>query len=270
MVASIKIDTREMEKALKDFGTKYQRVVEIAGQSAARKTAYLVIEAEKAEMRRKFDSVTPWTLNAFRVAQGRERVQRGTLRSIAGSEINAEVRVKDGYWYRADDYLNTQIAGGDRKTKAFERALQARGVLPSGWYAVPGEKAERDAYGNMRPSQIRQILSWFGSAEMVAGSTQNMTDATRARRRRGTKTKRGFEYVAIQPNSRRGRLLPGIYRRTFLAFGSSLEPIMIFVRRVAYKPRFDFYGVGRRVVTENFSRLFAAEFQKYKPKTSRA
>lgn len=270
MVASIKVDTRDMEKALKTLGPEYKSRIETAGQAAARQTAYLVLDAVKAEMRCTFDRPTPWTLNAFRVAQGRERMQGGTLSSVAGSEIFAEVRPKDGYWYRADDYLNTQIVGGERKAKAFERALMARGVLPAGWYAVPGQKAELDAYGNMRAGQIRQVLSWFGSAEMVAGSTQNMTDATRERRRRGTRSKRGFEYVAIPPGARRGRLLPGIYRRTFLGFGTALEPIMIFVRRAAYQPRFDFYGVGRKVVGDNFGRLFNAVFAKYQSGAPRA
>lgn len=260
MVATVKIDTSEMDRALQKFGKDAQRRIEVAAQRAVLKTARNVMDAEKAEMRRVFDNPTPWTINAFRVALGKERMQGGKLRSVAGSSISASVQIKDGYWYRADNYLQTQIEGGDRRTKAFERALQARGVMPKGWHAVPGQKAKLTQYGNQSPGELRQILSWFGSAEMVAGSTQNMTDATRARRRKGTKTKRGFEYFAIQPGNRRGRLHPGIYRRTFLGFGSAIEPIVMFVRSTHYRPRLDFYGIGRRVVAEQFPRLFKEAF----------
>lgn len=248
MVATVKVDTAEMDRAVAEWGEGMRRAVEIAGQRAVVKTGYKVLEAEKAEMERVFDRPTRWTLNAFRV-----QINRG--------EMSAEVKPKDGFWYRADNFLNTQIVGGDRKTKAFERALQGRGILPPGWYAVPGQKAKLDANGNMSVGEIKQILSWFGGAERSAGSTQNMTEATRARRRKGTKTKRGFEYFAVIPGRlQRGRLHPGIYRRTFFGFGAAIEPILIFVQSVGYKPRFDFYGVGQRVVRENFNKLFQESF----------
>lgn len=260
MVARIQVDTSQMEQALRQFGEENRQRIEVAAQRAILKTAHAVMKAERDEMNRVFDRPTRWTLNAFRVALGKERYQGGKLGTVAGSSISAEVMVKDGYWHRADDYLNTQIVGGARRIKAFERALQARGVMPAGWHAVPGAKASLDAYGNQSPGEIRQILSWFGGAERVQGSTQNMTDATRAKRRKGTKTKRGFEYVAILPGSRRGRLHPGIYRRTFFGFGSSIEPVMIFVRSAGYKPRFNFYGIGQQVVNAEFPRLFSEIF----------
>lgn len=265
MVATVKVDTSEMEQALREFGESSRRRIEVAAQRAVLRTARVLMVAERAEMERVFDRPTRWTLNAFRVALGRERMQGGQMRSVAGSEISAELRVKDGYWYRADNYLDTQIAGGQRRQKAFERALQARGVLPAGWFAVPGQKARIDAHGNHSPAEIRQILSWFGSAEMVAGSTQNMTDATRAKRRKGTRTTRGFEYFAVSPlrSSRiagRHALHPGIYRRTFFGFGAAIEPVMIFINGATYQPIFDFYGLGQRVVADNFPRLFREAF----------
>ena len=96
-----------------------------------------------------------------------------------------------------------------------------------------------------------------------------MGEKGRAKRRKGTRARRGFEYFVAQPGSRVGRgswkngrrqnLQPGVYRRTAFGFGSAIEPILIFVRRVAYKPRFDFYGVARRTVDREFKpRLDAA------------
>lgn len=265
MAVTVKVDTSDMDRALREFGEDSRRRIEVAAQRAVLKTARALMEAERAEMQRVFDRPTRWTLNAFRVSLGKESLQAGKLSTAAGSEISAELRIKDGYWYRSDNYLDTQITGGQRRQKAFERALQARGILPAGWFAVPGQKARMDAHGNHSPAEIRQILSWFGSAEMVAGSTQNMTDATRAKRRKGTRTRRGYEYFAVSPlrSSRvagRHLLHPGIYRRTFFGFGAAIEPVMIFINGAAYQPIFDFYGLGRRVAADNFPRLFREAF----------
>ncbi len=226
------------------------RQVEVATQRALLKTAHNVREDERAEMRRVFDNPTPWTLNALTVRP--ERNLGGVF-----------VEVKDGYWFRAERYLELQTTGGmDRRLKGFERALQAVGVLPRGWKAVPGQAAKLDAFGNHAVGEIRQILSWFNAAEMVAGSTQNMTAATRERRRRGTKKRRGFEYFVAHPGSRVGRgawrdgraqnLDPGIYRKTHFGFGSSIQPVVFFVKRTGYDPRFDFFGVAQRTVARAF------------------
>ena len=256
---SVKHDLPGLAAQLKATG----RQVEIAAQRALLKPAKLVQEAEVKEMGRVFDRPTRWTLNSFRVV-------------LDKPAWSARVQVKDGYWHRADNYLGTQIEGGGRKDKAFELALRRRGVLPVGWHAVPGQKAVLDAYGNMSVGQIKQILSWFDSAEPHAGSTQNMGQKGRDKKRKGTRTKRGFEYFAASPAHRLTRrvrssqnLQPGIYKRTFFSFVgprggrlSAIEPILIFVRSAAYKSRFDFYGVGRRAVEQNFNREFAAAFNR--------
>lgn len=253
---AVEIIVRDNVKQAAGALGQLSRQAEISAQRAAVKSAWLIRDAERTEMAQVFDNPTRWTLNALQVVTAR-----------AGEPIFASVRTKDGYWHRADNYLDTQIEGGQRRFKAFENALRKRGLLPAGWYVVPGQKAKIDAYGNMSTGQIRQILSWFGSAELVLGSTQNMTEATRNRRRRGTRRRRGFEYFlvypgAIGPRGRKQSLTPGVYRRSFFAFGSAIEPIMIFVQRAAYRPRFDFYGVARRVVNANFNRFFNEDYAK--------
>lgn len=259
---SVKHDIPGLAAALK----QQNRKVEVAAQRALLKTARLVKEAEVAEMGKVFDRPTRWTLNSFNV-------------ELDKAAWSARVAVKDGYWHRADNYLNTQITGGARKDKAFELALRRRGLLPAGWYAVPGAKAAIDSYGNMSPGQIKQLLSWFDAAEPYAGSTQNMGQKGRDKRRKGTRTKRGFEYFAAMPghrigggawkNGRRQNLKPGIYKRTYFSFvgvrggrASAIEPIVMFVTNASYRSRFDFYGVGRRTVEANFSREFAAAFNR--------
>lgn len=239
---------QDIDRVIGDLSRQFPRQVEIAQQRAVLGTARDVKTEVVNEMRRVFDRPTPWTLNAFTV-----RLQDGRIRPAAGGEISARVEVKDGYWYRADNYLQTQIEGAsNRKQKAFERALQRVRVLPVGWLAVPGQRAKLDAYGNHSAGEIRQILSWFDAAELVLGSTQNMRDAGRNKRRKGTRRSLGWEYFAVQPGARRGGLHPGIYRRTFRALGGQIEPIVIFIQSASYRKRFDFEGVGRRTVERVF------------------
>lgn len=255
MVARISVKS-DIDAVLDQLGTAAPRAIEIATQRALIGAGREVKDAEVKEMQRVFDRPTRWTLNSFQVTLDKARME-------------ARVEIKDGYWYRADNYLQTQIEGGGRKHKAFETALRRVGVLPTGWFVVPGQKAALDGFGNISVGQIRQILSWFDAAEMVAGSTQNMGEKGRERRRKGTKKRRGFEYFVAHPGSRVGRgswkngrrqnLQPGVYRRTAFGFGSAIEPILIFVQRATYKPRFDFYGVAQRTIDREFKpRLDAA------------
>jgi hypothetical protein len=242
---SVQADIKAATRWLDDVQKKR---IPIATQRALLATARSIRAAEIKEMNKVFDRPTKWTLGAMKV---------GPAKNMS---ITVGILDPDGYYKRANYYLGTQIAGGKRNHKAMEMALQRARVMPAGWYAVPGAKAKLDAYGNMGPGEIRQIMSWFNAAERWSGSTQNMTDATRARRRKGTKKKAGYEYFAVSPGNK--GLTPGIYRRTSFGFGKAIEPILIFVPRVSYRKRFDFEGVARRVYEAQFGPHFKAAFER--------
>ncbi|CAK0751081.1 conserved hypothetical protein [Gammaproteobacteria bacterium] len=208
-------------------------------------TALAVRDAEQAEMKRIFDRATPWTL-------------RGMTVQANPDEMSVMVGVTDPYWHRAQNYLTTQAEGGTRGLKALEKRLQYFGLMPQGWVAVPGKWARLDDFGNMSRGQVQQILSWFDAAEAWAGRTSNMGVKGREKRIRGTKKNVGWEYVLIPPDNKRGRLLPGIYQRTFDSPRSHIHPVLIFVRSATYKPRFNFGKVGR----ETIARVWQDKFRK--------
>lgn len=197
----------------------------------------------KREMQRVFDRPTRYTLNAVAIKPAtRERLQ-------------ASVYLRDDYQggTNPSNYLDPQIVGGTRKRKAMERALERLLVVPSGWYLVPGSAARLDAYGNWSAGEIRQVLSWFNAAEMTSGYSANLSPARRAKLKRGTRARRGFEYFAVRPGDRAAKWLrPGIYRKTFFAFGGAVQPVAQFVSTVSYRPRLDFYGVAERVARAVF------------------
>ena len=234
----------ELKRTLADA----PREIQVAAQRALLKTAHGIKDAEIAEMRRVFDRPTRWTLGAMKVrATNRFTVEVGILDP-------------DGYYKRAANYLGTQIEGGQRKFKGLEGSLQKRGLMPSGWFAVPGAGAKIDAFGNMSVGQIRQILSWFDAAENWAGSTQNMGFAGREKRRKGTRTKMGFEYIVVMPNKKGNLKQPGIYLRNLYQGkgGKHISPILIYVRGARYKARFTF----EKVATDIADALWNAEFSK--------
>lgn len=217
------------------------------------RTAVEVRNATRDAAIRELDRPTPYTLRQLRyVAASADRLRAGVGFNIAAVSDQVgqliEYRQLGPGETPAGKYLQFQTEGGTRKLKRFEAALQRRKVLPVGWVTVPGERAQVDAYGNQAVGEIKQILSWFDAMDVVLGSTQNMGDAGRAKRRKGTRRRAGFEYFAVQPG--RPGLPGGIYRRTRHALGAQVEPVMIFVRQSAYRPRYSFYETAQRVADE--------------------
>lgn len=186
------------------------------------------------------DRPTPYTMGGFR------------LWPATKIKLRAEVDFRDsfGKGSHARDYLAPQVFGGERKAKAFERSLQRVGLLPVGMAAVPGSAAKLDAYGNMARGQIVQLLSYlraFGEQGYRANITAKRKDALAA----GGKGKRGVAYFVGRPGG--GRQPLGIWQRDdFGALGSSIKPVVLFVKAPTYRKRLDVKGITDRVITERF------------------
>ena len=135
-------------------------------------------------------------------------------------------------------YLLAQVEGGQRRKKGFEILLQQKGAMPPGMFAIAGEGAKLDRYGNVSAGQVSKILSQLGARQ---DKYQNSTEASAKRRGR---RKRGGEYFALQ--QRRGRLLPGIYERVGFAFGSAVRSIFIFTSQANYSPRYNIFALAQR------------------------
>lgn len=203
--------------------------------------------AERKEMMRTFDRPTTYALN-------------GTLVKAATKQnLEARVWVKDnpfGNGTPADRFLLPEIYGGKRGQKGMERALQAAGLLPAGWFAVPAAGAQLDANGNVKRSQIVQILSQL-QVQMKAGYDSKRSSSAASKR---TVARQGVTYFAL-PSATRG-LKPGIYLKRKFAHGSAIRPVFVFVPRIQYKPRFKFIEVGQAVAENRFKFHFDGEITK--------
>ena len=63
---------------------------------------------------------------------------------------------------------------------------------------------------------------------------------------------------AVMTKGRKSHLAPGVYKRVVTGFGSSLKPVLMFVKQANYKKRLDFFGVVEKTVAKEFT----AEFDK--------
>ena len=219
--------------------------IKVAAVSALNVAARAGAEETKKAMAQTFDRPTPWVLGGVRYVKARkDRLEASIDFDQWGNKTNVTV----------GKVLQAEIFGGQRKHKRHEIALQRAGILPAGMAIVPGPGAIKDQYGNMRAAQIVQIMAWFKSFGQQ-GYKANSTDKSRARLAKDKKNgTRGFQYFAVAKKT--GNLIPGIYQRFTFGAGSSIRPIMYFVKSTNYKRRLDFYGIAERFATAEFKRAF--------------
>jgi hypothetical protein len=247
----------ELRTALRDLS---ERRLNAGIATGLTRTAVQVRDAQRQAMTQVFDRPTPYTLNSLwlqpasgnRAAAGTVQLPGPTAYSgrLARSKfLEAQVYLKDdsaGSGTPATQYLQPQIGGGTRAMKRLEETLRAGGHLPAGWFVVPGQFAMLDAYGNVKRGQIIQVLSQL-RITLLSGFTRGMSRSTG--RARSAQRKAGGRYFVMPPG---GRTQPGVYLRSFV--GNDIFPVFIFVRRVTYRPRFDFFGIAQRVAGAHLER----------------
>jgi hypothetical protein len=244
-----------MDKAKEMLSELEKKQLPYATALALTRTGQDVKADLEAEMKKVFDRPTPYTLGSL------------FLKPATKSNLSSMVYLREwaGKGTPATKYMSPNIFAQDRNVKRFEAALQRIGVLPSNMYVVPGAGADLDAYGNMSRGQIVQILSYL-SAFGEQGYRANMTAKGRARLLRGKRGSPGIAYFVAKPG---GRLRHGIYKRTGYSGGSTITPVMIFVRKPTYRSIYRFYEVARRTIErtweENFRRAMREAMSTAKP-----
>lgn len=227
------------KEVLRDL-EKFQKQIPFATARALTKTAQEVMREDKQAIASVFDRPTPYALNSLFLQPARK------------DKLEAKVWIKSDAFKGtpAENFLKPNIDRGSRKQKRYERALIAAGVMPAGYFTVPGAAAPLDAYGNIPSRFIVQLLSYFRSFGQQ-GYTANMTEAGRKRFERGASKRLGqnVQYFAVGLNN---RLKPGIYMRVTFSTGSAIKPVILFVKSVGYKQRFDFFGISQSVIDKRY------------------
>ena len=201
---------------------------------ASNKTAYQVRESWKRAAIRTFDRPTPLTVNGV------------LYRKATRKKLYAEIYLRDeaSKGTPPAQYLRAQVEGGERRPKGMERLLMSGGLMPQGTFAVPGDDAPRNQYGNVGSGQVRKIQSQL-RAGLEAGYISNESNDRRGRRLKRQRTRGGGgSYFVVR--QQRGRLRPGIYERVVFAQGSAVRSIFIFTRTAVYDRRYDIFGIAEK------------------------
>lgn len=242
----MRIQMDGLDKALKSVDGLEKQVRFAASLTLNKLASGPVREALRHEMADSLDRPTPFTLRSIAVTQLATRDNPVALldfKDVAGGQRPAS------------DYLRWQVQGGQRRLKAFEVMLRSMGVLPGGYFAVPGSGAKFDAYGNVSRGQIVALLSYFRAfPEDGRGWKMNSTAATRAKMAKGTRSRPGYRYFVGRPGGR-GQL--GIYQDVKLGRGvHELLPIFLFVQWTRYEPRLDLQYAAQLAVERNAPAVF--------------
>ena len=244
MRINVQTNFAEYGERVKQLG----RQVQFATAVALTRTATQDVRPTlKAEMARVFDRPVPYTLDSMFV------------KGATKTSLEAKVWLKDnpfGKGTPADRYLAPQIFGGERRQKGMERALQAARLMLPNQFAVPAAGAQLDANGNVKRSQIVQILSQL-RAQLGAGYESRGSNSAASRR---AVARQGQTYFAI-PVATRG-LHPGVYLKKRFAHGTAIRPVFLFVSSVRYRPLLRFFEVGEAAARSAFPRNFDIEMKK--------
>ena len=245
----ITLNVEGLDQARAEFADFSDRRFAAAVATALTRTAGLVRDDVRRQMSSIFDRPTTYTLNSLFV------------RPATAQRLQADVWFKDDsatsrQGIPATKYLLPHVDGGDRRAKRYERALQMAGHLPAGWLTVPGQFAKLDAHGNVSHGQIIQILSQL-RITLTAGHARNMSFD--ARKQIAAQRRAGGRYIVIPVGNKQGTT-PGVYLREFA--GRSIMPVLIFVRRAGYTPRFPFDRITQasasRHLPEQLTRALSA------------
>lgn len=208
---------------------EHKKMIERATLRGINNTVFDTKKMLTFEMISVFDRPKPWTLKGVEVVKATPDKQYAIVR----------LREEAGKGIPAVKYLWSEVFGGQRSLKSYEKKLNERGILPDGYYTVPGKGIALDQYGNVSQGKIVQILSQLGAAERGSGYLMNETPESKKRAK-----KRAEIFAINKPN---GNMPMGVY-----AYQSGHIMLLLYFIKGApnYKKRYDFIEKGTAFANE--------------------
>ena len=229
---------------------------------ALNKTALQARSEVQTAMKSVFDRPTEWVLNSVGPrAPGDFATKTRPAAYVAFADV-----WNGSYQYDSADgrksMVEPHVWSGRRHYKAMEVRLLKMGLLPEGYNVVPGGGASIDANGNMSRGQITQLLNVLGTYTEGGYNVANSKTASRLAKGNKKKNTYGFVYWVNKVGGVDAKhLLPGVYQRVITPFGSSLKPVLIFVKQAKYKARLDFFGIVKNVAERDLDANFREAFK---------
>lgn len=169
-----------------------------------------------------------------------------TVRNANKTNLTSRVMVRGAYDSGQEKVLGHLFSGGNRRGKGFEGVLVEKGIMPRGMYAMPGEGAPLDFFGNIRKSFINQLIDYLTANKVVKKSAQFEN-----RSRRQVKGSLSSSYFVINQKNRGGLPL-GIWQHIGFREGKTQRPVILFVsKEPVYDRYFDLDKTTRNVVARD-------------------
>ena len=247
------------------FGDKMPKAMPYVKAAMLSRLASGGREEVQKQMPLDFDKPTDFTVRGVRYEGAKPRV------------LQARVYIpesQDAAGKAPREYMQPGVAGSQRRRqKRSELLLTRAGYLPAGWVTRPGKAAVLNAEGNLPAPVYKQIVNVLQLKRVETKTARGISERSQKRAKKmGVDT----EWFAVKPGKNTlakggGWLPPGVYRRTG-SKGETMEQILRFVRKAAYRPRLDFAGTVREYVVKNAQAAWNASassvFQKFNtPKT---
>ena len=158
------------------------------------------------------------------------------------SQVNVRGLVSGG----ETKVLGHLFAGRGRSGKGFEGALVDKGIMPRGMWAMPGDGAPLDFFGNIKRSFIRQLIDYLTANRVVKKSAQFEN-----RQRKQVKGATSSKYFVVN-QKKQGGLPLGIWQHIGFGSGKALRPIIIFVsREPVYDRYFNLGNAAQQVIARD-------------------
>lgn len=217
--------------------------------------------ATEAEMARKFDRPTPWTMKSLFYTPANKNDDPIVSR-VWLMDGNARPGGRAGQNKLA--VIGHQFLGGDRPRKLLEYWLQRAGLISSNEYVAPGERARMDKYGNISRGQVQQIMSQLrlgaDPASWSSGSKRSKRNVAKAGEMFFSRGPGNWFGRRSWKNGRTQNLPKGVWMRVRFGHGQAVLPILIVIRKPTYTQRIDLQKIGRDYHAQHFERMYRENY----------
>ncbi len=228
---NIKADIKEAQRAL-DVVSKRQ--IPFATVLMLNELAKSIKRRTETDIKRNLDRPTNYSQRMMGV--------KFANKSNLTSQVNVRGSVSGG----ETKVLGHLFAGRGRSGKGFEGALVDKGIMPRGMWAMPGEGAPLDFFGNIKRSFIRQLIDYLTANRVVKKSAQFEN-----RQRKQVKGATSSQYFVVN-QKKQGGLPLGIWQHVGFGSGKGLRPIIIFVsKEPVYDRYFNLGNAAQQVIARD-------------------
>jgi len=154
------------------------------------------------------------------------------IKYASKGNLTSQVNVRGSVSGGETKVLGHLFAGRGRSGKGFEGALVDKGIMPRGMWAMPGEGAPLDLFGNIKRAFIKQLIGYLTANRVVKKSAQFEN-----RQRKQVKGATTSQFFVVNQR-KQGGLPLGIWQHVGFGSGKALRPVIIFVSK---EPVYDRY-----------------------------